>query len=77
MCAVTGDDRSALVLTAGWSSRWMPTWKVAGREVTCPVAGMGGCVASAAQIGALSGFAHSMTGLESGLRKRGSGCSTG
>ena len=42
MCAVTGDDRSALVLTAGWSSRWMTTWKVAGREVTCPVAGMGG-----------------------------------
>ena len=42
MCAVTGDDRSALVLTAGWSSRWMTTWKAAGREVTCPVAGMGG-----------------------------------
>jgi hypothetical protein len=37
-----GDDRSALVLTAGWSSRWMTRWKVAGREVTCPVAGMGG-----------------------------------
>jgi hypothetical protein len=42
MCAVTGDDRSALVLTGGWSSRWMTTWKVAGREVACPVAGMGG-----------------------------------
>ena len=42
MCAVTGDDRRALCLTAGWSGRWMTTWKVAGREVTCPVAGMGG-----------------------------------
>jgi hypothetical protein len=42
MCAVTDDDRRALCLTAGWSGRWMTTWKVAGREVTCPVAGMGG-----------------------------------
>jgi len=42
MCAVTDDDRRALVLTAGWSGRWVTTWKVAGREVTCPVAGMGG-----------------------------------
>ncbi len=42
MCAVTDDDRRALVLTAGWSGRWTATWKVAGREVTSPVAGMGG-----------------------------------
>ncbi len=42
MWAVTGDDRRALVLTAGWSGRWVTTWKVAGREVTCPAAGMGG-----------------------------------
>lgn len=42
VCAVTEDDRRALVLTAGWSGRWAATWKVAGREVTCPVAGMGG-----------------------------------
>ena len=40
MCAVTDDDRRALVLAGGWSSRWMATWKVAGREVTCPVADM-------------------------------------
>ena len=42
MWAVTEDDRRALVLTAGWSGRWVTTWKVAGREVTCPAAGMGG-----------------------------------
>ena len=42
MCAVADDDRRALRLTAGWSGRWMTAWKVAGREVTCPVAGMGG-----------------------------------
>lgn len=42
MCAVTDDDRGALCLTAGWSGRWTVTWKVAGREVSCPVAGMGG-----------------------------------
>lgn len=42
MCAVTDDDRRGLVLTTGWSSRWVTTWKVAGREVACPVAGMGG-----------------------------------
>ena len=42
MCPVTDDDRRALVLTAGWSGRWVTTWKVAGREVACPVAGMGG-----------------------------------
>jgi hypothetical protein len=41
MCEVTDDDRRALVLTAGWSSRWVATWKVAGREVACPVADMG------------------------------------
>jgi hypothetical protein len=41
MCAVTDGDRRGLVLTAGWSSRWMATWKVAGEKVTCPVAGMG------------------------------------
>jgi hypothetical protein len=41
MCAVTDDDRRALCLTAGWSGRWMTTWKVAGLEVTCPAAGMG------------------------------------
>ena len=42
MCAVAGDGCRALVLTAGWSSRWVTTWKVSGREVTCPVADMGG-----------------------------------
>ena len=42
MCAVAADGRRALVLTAGWSSRWVTTWKVAGRDVTCPVADMGG-----------------------------------
>jgi hypothetical protein len=42
MCAMTEDDRRALVLTAGWSSRWVTTWKVSGQEVTRPVAGMGG-----------------------------------
>jgi hypothetical protein len=42
MCAVTDDDRRAVVLTAGWSGRWVTTWKVAGRDVACPVAGMGG-----------------------------------
>jgi len=42
MCPVTDDDRRDLVLAAGWSGRWMSTWKVAGQEVTCPVAGMGG-----------------------------------
>jgi len=42
MCTVTDNDRRALCLAAGWSGRWMTTWKVAGREVTCPVAGMGG-----------------------------------
>jgi hypothetical protein len=41
MCAVSDDDRRALVLTGGWSGRWMTTWKVAGEKVTCPVAGMG------------------------------------
>jgi len=41
MCAVTDGDRRALVLTSGWSGRWMTTWKVAGRDVACPVAGMG------------------------------------
>src|SRR5260370_13029673 len=40
MCAVTDDDRRALVLAGGWSSRWMATWKVAGREGACPVADM-------------------------------------
>jgi len=42
MCAVTDDDRRALLLAAGWSSRWVATWKVAGREVACPVGSMGG-----------------------------------
>ena len=42
MCEVTDGDRRALVLTAGWSSRWVATWKVAGRDVACPVADMGG-----------------------------------
>lgn len=42
MCPVTDDDRRALVLTAGWGGRWTVTWRVAGRDVTCPVAGMGG-----------------------------------
>jgi hypothetical protein len=42
MCPVTDDDRRDLVLAAGWSGRWVTTWKVAGREVICPVAGMGG-----------------------------------
>lgn len=41
MCAVSDDDRRALVLTGGWSGRWMTTWKVAGEKVTCPVADMG------------------------------------
>jgi len=41
MCAVTDDDRRVLSLTAGWSSRWMTMWKVAGLKVTCPVADMG------------------------------------
>ena len=41
MCAVTDGDRRALVLTGGWSGRWMTTWKVAGAKVTCPVADMG------------------------------------
>src|SRR5260370_10995659 len=41
MCAVTEEDRRGLVLTAGWSGRWMTTWKVAGLKVTCPVADMG------------------------------------
>ena len=41
MCAVTEEDRRALRLTAGWSRRWMTTWKVAGENVTCPVADMG------------------------------------
>jgi len=41
MCAVTGEDRRALVLAAGWSGRWVTTWRVAGLEVTCPVAVMG------------------------------------
>ncbi len=41
MCAVTDDNRRALSLTAGWSSRWMTTWKAAGLDVTCPVADMG------------------------------------
>jgi hypothetical protein len=41
VCAVTDEDRRALALTAGWSSRWMTTWKVAGMSVTCPVAEMG------------------------------------
>lgn len=40
MCAVTDDDQRALSLTTGWSSRWMATWKVAGLDVTCPVAEM-------------------------------------
>ena len=40
MCEVTDGDRRALVLTAGWSSRWVATWKVAGRDVACPVADM-------------------------------------
>ncbi|MGH7734057.1 MAG: hypothetical protein ACREOE_10250, partial [Gemmatimonadales bacterium] len=39
---MTDDDRRALRLTAGWSGRWVTTWKVAGLDVTCPVAGMGG-----------------------------------
>ncbi len=42
MCPVGDDDRRDLVLTAGWSGRWAVTWKVAGRDVTCAVAGMGG-----------------------------------
>jgi hypothetical protein len=42
MCPVTDEDRRDLVLAAGWSGRWVTTWKVAGREVACPVAGMGG-----------------------------------
>jgi hypothetical protein len=42
MCAVTDEDRGALVLTAGWSRRWVTTWKVAGQDVACPVADMGG-----------------------------------
>ena len=41
MCVVSDDDRGALVLTGGWSGRWMTTWKVAGEKVTCPVADMG------------------------------------
>src|SRR6266481_6755263 len=41
MCAVDDGDRRALVLTGGWSGRWMTTWKVAGEKVTCPVADMG------------------------------------
>jgi hypothetical protein len=41
MCAVSDDDRRALVLTGGRSGRWMTTWKVAGEKVTCPVADMG------------------------------------
>jgi hypothetical protein len=41
MCAVTDDDRRALVLAGGWSGRWMATWKVDGLKVTCPVADMG------------------------------------
>jgi hypothetical protein len=41
MCAVSDDDRRALVLTGGWSGRWMTMWKVAGEKVTCPVADMG------------------------------------
>ncbi len=41
MCAVSDDDRRALVLAGGWSGRWMTTWKVAGEKVTCPVADMG------------------------------------
>ncbi len=40
MCAVTDEDRRGLVLTAGWSGRWMTAWKAAGLEVTCPVAEM-------------------------------------
>ena len=40
MCAVTGEDRQGLVLTAGWSGRWMTAWKAAGLEVACPVAEM-------------------------------------
>ncbi len=42
MCPVTDDDRRALVLTAGWSGRWTAAWRVAGRDVTCAVADMGG-----------------------------------
>ena len=42
MCLVTDDDRRALVLTAGWSGRWTAAWRVAGRDVTCAVADMGG-----------------------------------
>ena len=42
MSELTDDDRRSLVLTEGWSGRWVTMWKVAGREVTCPVAGMGG-----------------------------------
>jgi len=42
MYAVTGDDRRGLDLTAGWGGRWTVTWKVAGRDVSCPVADMGG-----------------------------------
>jgi hypothetical protein len=42
MCPVTDDDRRALVLTTGWSGRWTAAWRVAGRDVTCAVADMGG-----------------------------------
>lgn len=41
MWQVTKDDRGHLALTAGWSDRWTATWKVAGREVSCPVNQMG------------------------------------
>ena len=42
MVELADDGRGSLILTAGWSGRWVATWKVAGREVACPVAGMGG-----------------------------------
>jgi hypothetical protein len=33
--------RAALELGEGWAGRWTTTWRVAGREVACPVRGLG------------------------------------